>query len=64
MKFFMSSLTFNILSQKCSDERTFGIESLQYLYRKMSKIIGNHCVAVEQINVCHKRFLEDSLSKI
>ena len=26
MKFFMSSLTFNILSQKCSDERKFGIE--------------------------------------
>ena len=29
MKFFMSSLTFNILSQKCSDDRKFGIESLQ-----------------------------------
>ena len=41
MKFFMSSLTFNILSRKCSDERKFGIESLQYLYRKMSKNGGN-----------------------
>ena len=35
------NLTFNILSQKCSDERKFGIESLQYLYRKMSKNEGN-----------------------
>ena len=31
MKFFMSSLTFNILSQKCSDERKFSTGSLQYL---------------------------------
>ena len=29
MKFFMPSLTFNILSRKCSNEKTFGIESLQ-----------------------------------
>ena len=41
MKFFMSSLTFNILSQKCSDQRKFGIKSRQYLYRKMSKNGGN-----------------------
>ena len=61
----MSSLTFNILSQKCSDERKFGIERLQYLYRKMSKrmeeIVG---VVVEEIDICHERFLDDSLSKI
>ena len=44
-KFFMSSLTFTILPHKCSDERKFGIESLQYLYRKMSKNGGNRwCV--------------------
>ena len=64
MKFFMSSLTFNILSQKCSDERKFGIESLQYLNRKcqrMEEIVG---VVVEEIDVCHERFLDDSLSKI
>ena len=52
MKFFMSSLTFNILSWKCSDERKFGIESLQYLYSIMSKnreeIVG---VVVKEIDV-------------
>ena len=41
MKFFMSSLTFNILSQKYSDEMKFGIESLQYLYSMMSENGGN-----------------------
>ena len=50
MKFFMSSLTFNILSQKCSDERKFGIESLQYLYNIMSKNGGNVGVVVKEIN--------------
>ena len=39
----MSSLTFNILSQKCSDERKSGTESLQYLYIIMSKNGGNRC---------------------
>ena len=31
----------NILSQKCSDERKFFIESLQYLHRIMSDNGGN-----------------------
>ena len=51
MKFFMSSFTFNILSRKCSDERKFGIESLQYLYSITSKngeVVG---VVVEEIDV-------------
>ena len=60
MKFFMSSLTFNILSQKCSDERKFGIVSLQYLYTEkcqtIEEIVG---VVVEEIDVCHERFLDD-----
>ena len=47
----MSSLTFNILSKKCSNERKFGTESLQYLYiimSKMEEIVG---VVVEEIDV-------------
>ena len=48
MKFFMSSLTLKILSRKCSDERKFGIESLQYLYSRMEEIVG---VVVEEIDV-------------
>ena len=64
MKFFMSSLAFNILSQKCSDERKFGIESLQYLFRKMQRMEEIVGVVVEEIDVCHERFLDPSLSKI
>ena len=64
MKFFVSSLTFNISSRKCSDERKFGIESLQYLYSIMPKngenrwcgCRGNQCVF-------HERFLDHSLSE-
>ena len=41
MKFFMSSLTFNILSRKCSNERKFGIKSPEYLYSIISKNGGN-----------------------
>ena len=51
MKFFMSSLTFNILSRKSSDERKFGIESLQYLSSRLPKngeIVG---AVVEKIDV-------------
>ena len=66
MKFFMSSLTFDILSQKCSDERKFGIELNVYSTytgkcQRMEEIVG---VVVEEIDVCHERFLDDSLSKI
>ena len=64
MMFFMSSLTFNILSQKCSDERKIGKESLQTYTGKcqrMEEIVG---VVVEEIDVCHERFLDESLSKI
>ena len=61
MKFFMSSLTFNILSQKCSDERKFGIESLQYLYSIMSKnggnrwcgCQGNRCFVMKSFQMIH-----------
>ena len=63
MKFFKSSFTFNILSQKCSDERKFGIEILQYFIGKCQKkeeIVG---VVVEEIDVYHERFLDDSLSE-
>ena len=60
----MLSLTFNILSQKCSDERKFGIESLQYRYSIMSKNGGNRWCGVEEIDVCHEWFLDHSLSKI
>ena len=51
MKFFMSSSTFNILSRKCSNERKFSIENLQYLYSIISKNGGNRCVDVEEIDV-------------
>ena len=63
-KVFKSSLTFNILSQKCSDKRKFGIEGLQYLYRKMSKNGGNRWCGCRGNRVCHERFLYHSLSKI
>ena len=51
MKFFMSSLTFNILSQKCSDERKFATESLQYLYSECERIEEIVDVVVEEIDV-------------
>ena len=63
MKFFMSSFTFNNLSQKCSDERKFGKETLQYLYRKCQRMEEIIDVVVEEIDVCHERFPDDSLSK-
>ena len=55
MKFLMSSLTFNILSRKCSDERKFGIESLQYLYSTSNryKLNAHHFLAVAQISNPH-----------
>ena len=52
MKFFISSLTFNILSRKCSDGRKFGIESLQYLYSMTSRNRGNRVLVVEEGNRC------------
>ena len=61
----MSSLTFNILSQKCSDEMKFGVESLQYLYSIMSKNGGNCWCAwlTRKSMFCHERFLDYSLSE-
>ena len=51
MKFFISSLIFNILSSKCSGERNLGIESLQYLYsimsKKMEEIVGLVVVEID-----------------
>ena len=47
----MSSLTFNILSQKCSDERKFGIEVYStntVLCQRMEEIVD---VIVEEIDV-------------
>ena len=57
----MSSLTFNILSQKRSDERKFGIESLHYLYSIMSKnggnrwcgCRGNRCFVMKGFQIIH-----------
>ena len=63
MKFFISSLTFNILSQECSNGRKFRIESLQYLYNIMSKNGGNRWCGCQGIDVCHERFLDHSLSE-
>ena len=37
LKFFISSLIFNILSRKSLTERRFGRQSLQYMYSNMSK---------------------------
>ena len=54
MKFFMSSLTFNILSQKCSDERKFGIESLQYNVKEWRKSL---VWLLRKSMFCHERFL-------
>ena len=51
MKFFMSSLTFNILSRKCSDERKFSTETLQYQDSKSSENGGNRGLVVEEIDV-------------
>ena len=51
MKFFMSSLTFNILSRKCSDERKFGTKlysTKTVKVRKMEEIVG---LVVEEIDV-------------
>ena len=64
MKFFMSSLTFNILSQKCSDERKFGIRKstvpIQYNVKEWRKSL----VWLSRKSMfCHERFLDDSLSE-
>ena len=64
MKFFMSSLTFNILSQKCSDERKFGIEFYSTYTEKCQRMEEIVDVVVEEIDVSHERFLDDSLSKL
>ena len=64
MKFLMPSFTFNILSRKCSDERKFGIESLQYYTvkcQRMEEIVG---LVVRKSMFCHERFLDHSLSEI
>ena len=39
------------------------VESLQYIYSIMSKNGGISGVVVEEIDVCHERFLDHSLTE-
>ena len=57
MKFFMSSLTLNIFSQKCSYEKKFDIQENVKQWRKSLVWLSRKSMSY------HQRFLDHSLSK-